>query len=597
GGGLSSFVTREARGAFERFARVRPPGGTFSAGELAPAGPASDPTRDDTFTVLARAKNRGRTIWSDLHFAELDARLPEAERRVVLSVQRALHDADGALVGVARVALDPRELDAIASARAADADPDDPSRTVLLATAKGPPTRAFLVARAREGDPLMVVDDATHDLRFSAAHAPPEVAALLASPAVAALDPAHPNGEAEVESSGTRYAATMRELAIGEGPQGTEGWFVAVLAPKAYYTRELDAFLRLFVVAFALTVALVVAGGALALASVHRGLAKVAAATERMRRFDFEKSDQKSALREIADVIDGLERAKTVVRAMGKYVPIDLVRRLYASNQDPALGGQLADVTLLFTDIEGFTTLSEKLPPDELAQRLGDYLQAMTDAIEATGGTIDKYVGDAVMAFWNAPNPVADHPKAACDAVLACMRATRELYASSKWKGLPPLVTRYGLHRATVMVGHFGAPARLTYTALGDGVNLAARLEPLCKQYGVVALASEAVVEAAKDAIVFRRVDRVAVKGKTRGIDVFELLGARGEPIANADVAARYEAAFEAYLARDFDGAIARLREGAGADAPSAVLLARCEALRADPPPPGWDGVHVAKSK
>jgi adenylate cyclase len=248
---------------------------------------------------------------------------------------------------------------------------------------------------------------------------------------------------------------------------------------------------------------------------------------------------------------------------------------------------------MLFTDIEGFTTLAEKLPPDELARRLGDYLQAMTVAIEETNGTIDKYIGDAVMAIWNAPTDVPEHGAKACEAVLACMKATKALYASKQWSGLPGLVTRFGLHRAQVMVGHFGAPSRLSYTALGDGVNLAARLEPLCKQYGVVCLVSEAVAKDARHAFDFRRVDRVAVKGKTEGIDVYELLGAKGCGHPHAET---YERAFERYLARDFAGAAALL-EAQPADPPSVVLRDRCRALAEEPPPPEWNGVHVSKSK
>src|SRR5215472_1511829 len=123
----------------------------------------------------------------------------------------------------------------------------------------------------------------------------------------------------------------------------------------------------------------------------------------------------------------------------------------------------------------------------------------MIAGVRSTEGTIDKFIGDSVMAFWNAPTERGDHTERACSAVLACLRHTGELYASAPWKGLPPLFTRFGLHRATVMVGHFGAPERLSYTALGDGVNLASRLEGLCKQYGVYVLASETIVEQARD--------------------------------------------------------------------------------------------------
>ena len=174
------------------------------------------------------------------------------------------------------------------------------------------------------------------------------------------------------------------------------------------------------------------------------------------------------------------------------------------------------------------------------------------------------------------------------------MKATRALYASPAWRGLPPLFTRYGLHTARVMVGHFGAPDRLCYTALGDGVNLAARLEALCKQYGVVALASEAIVDGRLgDAFAFRLVDRVAVKGKHAG--GAGLRAARGAARAELRRAlrsglrrlprARLRAARRTCFARCPD------------DPPSRVLAARCEAMAIDPPPADWNGVYVAKTK
>ncbi len=152
----------------------------------------------------------------------------------------------------------------------------------------------------------------------------------------------------------------------------------------------------------------------------------------------------------------------------------------------------------------------------------------MTTAIRETDGTVDKFIGDAVMTFWNAPTPHPDHAKRACRAALGWAVAARELYDSAAWKPLPPLVTRFGIHTATVMVGHFGAPDRLSYTALGDGVNIASRLESLCKQYDLTNLVSEAVYEGAKDEFSFRLVDRVAVKGKHDAVRVYELLGPIG---------------------------------------------------------------------
>jgi adenylate cyclase len=312
-----------------------------------------------------------------------------------------------------------------------------------------------------------------------------------------------------------------------------------------------------------------------------------------MRRLQFAPAPTETPFRDVQDVLSSLEQAKTALRGMGKYAPLDLVRELYAENREPALGGELRELSILFSDLEGFTSLSERMTPDQLAQALGLYFEAMTSGIRSCGGTVDKFIGDAVMALWNAPGLQPDHAHKACSAILACRDATARLYQSQAWAGLPPLRTRYGLHRDAVMVGHFGAPDRFSYTAIGDGVNLASRLEGLCKQYGVDVVVSEPVVGAVGDAFAFRRLDCVAVKGRSRGMMVYELLGAS----ASKPAAVRtYEAAFDAYLRRDFAGAAAQL-QGNPDDAPSRVLRQRCQELLLHPPPPHWDGVHVAATK
>jgi adenylate cyclase len=294
--------------------------------------------------------------------------------------------------------------------------------------------------------------------------------------------------------------------------------------------------------------------------------------------------------------MDGVERAKTSMRALGKYVAVDLVRQLYESNREPQLGGELVEISLMFSDIEGFTGLSERLAPDALARALGRYLEAMTAGVRSTQGTVDKFIGDSVMAFWNAPVRISDHAHCAAHAVLACQRATRELYASEDWRGLPPLFTRFGLHTGRVMVGHFGAPERFNYTALGDGVNLASRLEGLCKHYGVAVLASEGFVSVAGGDLAFRMVDKVAVKGKEQAVRVYELLGLRADCAEALTKAAAYESALNAYFACEFGRAIDLLRANDD-DPPSRVLVERCKAMIDRPPPPGWDGVYVAASK
>ncbi|HSD27818.1 MAG TPA: adenylate/guanylate cyclase domain-containing protein, partial [Vicinamibacteria bacterium] len=241
--------------------------------------------------------------------------------------------------------------------------------------------------------------------------------------------------------------------------------------------------------------------------------------------------------------------------------------------------------------------LAETLSPDRLARALGRYFEVMTAAVHASGGIVDKYIGDAVMALWNAPEPLPDHAARACAAALAGREAARRLMASAEWEGLPALRMRFGLHRGEVMVGHFGAPDRIAYTALGDAVNLASRLEGQNRAYGTAILVSQTVREAAGDAFAFRLLDVVAVKGRRRGVAVHELLGATGDvPPEHMAVARLYEEAFAAYRARRFDEALdvlAALED----DPPARVLAGRCRAFRDSPPGPEWDGVHAASEK
>jgi adenylate cyclase len=271
------------------------------------------------------------------------------------------------------------------------------------------------------------------------------------------------------------------------------------------------------------------------------------------------------------------------------------VRQLYEARLEPTLGGRLQDVTIMFTDIEGFTSVAERMPTDQVAVALGQYLEVMTQAIHATGGIIDKYIGDAVMALWNTPIALPQHPRAACEAALRCAEATGALFDSVAWGGLPAWHTRFGIHRAEVSVGHFGAPDRMSFTAMGDGVNLASRLEGLNKQYGTSILVSASVAREVYGDFVLRRLDRVAVKGKRDGIEVYELVGRAGLAV-RTDVHAAYEAALEAYFTRRFEPALSLLAANAD-DWPSHVLADRCHRYLDSPPPSDWAGVYVSQEK
>jgi adenylate cyclase len=580
--GVQTLITRREGEGFVALHRNRAPGAGLEGAPLVPAGVGEDPATHPTFLKATAPKYYGKSVPRDLHWSDLDLALPEAERRIVVTVQKAIEARDHDFVGVLRVGLLTQTVDVVSKLRVNDDDPNDPHR-VFICDEVGK-----LVTRLSPDDRFVVEGK---DLRVAPDHVPPPIAAALASPLLKTVSTAHPEVTGDVVVDGVKYKVTFRAFLT------TVRWNIGIVVPEAYYTRDEEALRNRFLVGYLLALALGAIGGMLALRAVQRSLGRIVETTTRMRDFDFAAADSHAPFRDVEEVIDGLEHAKTAMRALGKYVPIDLVRDLYRSNREPELGGELMDVSVMFTDLEGFTGLSERLTPDDLARALGQYLDTMTSAIQKTQGTIDKFIGDAVMTIWNAPSPVEAHAKRACRAVLDCMAATRALYASPAWGGLPPLHTRFGLNKAIVSVGHFGAHDRLSYTAIGDGVNLASRLESACKQYGISVLVSEAIEEAARDEFRFRVIDVVAVKGKRKGVRVYELLGEVGDEAAAGAVATTYEEAFAAYSRRDFAGAMKLLERQVDADPPSKVLAERCRRLLAAPPPDDWDGVFVATSK
>jgi adenylate cyclase len=211
-----------------------------------------------------------------------------------------------------------------------------------------------------------------------------------------------------------------------------------------------------------------------------------------------------------------------------------VVERLIAAGETATLGGERRELTILFTDIAGFTSLSERIPPEQVMQYISHYLDSMSRAIHLNSGVIDKFIGDAIMAIWNAPERDLDHASHACQALLDCMRANATLDREAADSGLPILATRFGLHSGEVVVGNVGSAVRMQYTALGANVNLASRLEALNKHYGTSNLVSGEVRARAAPHFVFRSVALVMAAGTTKPVEVFELLGTTNDPDATA---------------------------------------------------------------
>jgi len=539
-------------------------------------GKFEDPTLHATFFRPASKEFYGELLPSDLHFSQIDANLVE------VSVQQVITDSGGDFLGVLRVGLLARQLDEAMRLELASKGKPDPHR-IFLCDKDG-----RLITRIMPEDRIV---DLGEDLRVSSPHLPNEIKTALADPKIHTLTPEAPAFSGQFSSGGEEYLSTFRAL------KGTQDWVVGIVVPRSYYLGKLARLRDRFLAVSLGIMLLIVAVGGLILRGVKRAQAQISKESLKMNAFDFSPAPTDSAFRDVSDVLGSLEKAKTAMRAMGKYAPIDLVRRLYRDNSEPALGGQPMEISIMFTDIKGFTTFSEQLSANELADALGRYLDTMARIIQQeTHGAIDKYIGDAIMAFWNAPEPVPDHARMACLAALRCRDAGRALTHSPEWAGRPLFETRFGLHLDTALVGHFGAHDRMNYTAIGDAVNLGSRLEGLNKQYGTTIIASERIVAAAGDGFEFRLLDLVAVKGKSKAVRIYELQDEKDADSTRRAETVAYEQAFERYLARDFAAAIDILKPHDG-DPPSAVLIERCRGYLREPPPEDWIGIFVAKSK
>ena len=233
-----------------------------------------------------------------------------------------------------------------------------------------------------------------------------------------------------------------------------------------------------------------------------------------------------SHIREVHELGNTVHLAQRTIWSFAHFVPKEIVRRVIDNSISTRLGGTKQEITLVFTDVQGFTTIAETADPDVLMQQTSRYFSVLTQAFLAEGGTIDKFIGDAVMVFWNAPNPQADHVARACRAALAAKTAGERLNAEFEAEGLAPFITRFGIHVGEAVVGNVGSTERMNYTALGNTVNLAARLEGLNKQVGTTILASEDVYLRVRDQFEFSAYDAVVAKGMTKETRIYGLVGA-----------------------------------------------------------------------
>jgi adenylate cyclase len=398
------------------------------------------------------------------------------------------------------------------------------------------------------------------------------------------------------ESTGERYFVTLSRLA--------QMGLVAVTAiPESDILGRINRNTALLGVALALFVLLVgIAATILARRTLGRPLARVAANLRELEDFRLDRvAPVPSFLTEIGQVSNATMRMSKSLASFNKYIPTELVRTLFSLGIEAELGGERRELTILFMDLAGFTGISERLG-DRLIDFLGGYLSEMSSEIGRHSGTIDKYIGDAVMAFWGAPVPSDSHALQACRAALACQARLAAMRHAIDTEIFPELRARIGVNTGSVLVGNVGSRDRLNYTVIGDPVNVASRLEALNKEYGTEIIIGEATYDAVRDHVIARPLDRVAVYGREGGIEMYELLCLR-EAATPALLAwlARYQEARALLQARRWDAAIeafaAVIATRGSPDPVSALQITRARAFKADPPPADWDGLVVMETK
>lgn len=341
---------------------------------------------------------------------------------------------------------------------------------------------------------------------------------------------------------------------------------------------------------------------------ISKPIKMLSAEAKRIKNLDFSNNTQvESKISEIIDLNAAIMSLKSTVQSFSCYIPKNLVKNLMSRKQSIQIGGKAKEVTLMFTDIIGFTSISEEITADKLIIYLSDYFEEMTQIIMKNEGTVDKYIGDAIMSFWGAPIPDRHHAFNACRSALLCQKRLEEINRIWKREGRPVFMTRMGVHLGEVIVGNIGSTERMNYTAIGDSVNLCSRLEAINKEYGTKIIISEAVYQVVKDRFLCRTLDYVAVKGKKNAIKIHELVGQiKGDNALyptdeQVEFCKLFEQAHKLYMSRQWKEALELFEFVKGhaskGDLSVKIYIERCLQYIDNPPPKDWDGTHVMTSK
>lgn len=340
---------------------------------------------------------------------------------------------------------------------------------------------------------------------------------------------------------------------------------------------------------------------------ISKPIVQLAKQANSITQFDLsDPKEVRSGILEIQLLQSSITAMRRSLVSFGKFVPRSLVRKLIDKGGEVKIGGRNKKLTIFFSDIAGFTTVSETYPPEKLMVHLSEYLEELTTIIIKEQGTIDKYIGDSIMAFWGAPQSDRDHAIHACAAALRCQKRLTDLNRKWNFEKKPILETRIGIHTGEVIVGNMGSTERFNYTIIGDNVNLAARLEGVNKMFGTQIIISEETFHFVRDFAIVRPLDVVAVKGKNIGIKIYELIALTGaDPLLvptdeQIEFARQFDKAFTLYHEQRWEEAIAgfeRITQLFGRDATAEMYIKRCKYFQENPPGPDWDGVFHLETK
>lgn len=340
----------------------------------------------------------------------------------------------------------------------------------------------------------------------------------------------------------------------------------------------------------------------------------------KIANFDMTSNEEQNIttiIREIEDMKISFSSMKNGLRSFKKYVPSDLVAQLINNNKEAVIEGENRELTMFFSDIKDFTSISEHLSPGKLVESLGEYFSVTSKTIINSNGTVDKYIGDGIMAFWNAPRRIQDHPLHACFAALECQKKLDELFNTTwKKKSIPPFITRIGIHTGYVVVGNMGYEERFNYTVLGDNANLASRLESINKLYGTQIIISENTYNYVSNQVIARLLDKVAVHGKQHGVKIYELISSRKKgDLRNAfrnrlkkdadidEILAllkKHDTAVKLYFSMEWESSLALFKEldkEFADDQVIKIFIERIEKFIISPPPENWNGTFIATRK